>query len=191
MIPCPSCGTRNRRGSKYCYRCGQRLDVAFDVSCPACERLNPGGSAFCAFCGAAIAESLPAREPEGVAQPAQPVREPLAAALGEVEPGASPQRELPAWLYEESLGQPEMVAPSSAASSTSETSPLLEESKYLRDIPGALPKTDGWLASVVQPEVEEGGDQAQPSKSKARTGCLAWVWLALLGGLSLLVMGRV
>lgn len=191
MIPCPSCGTRNRRGSKYCYRCGQCLDVVFDVSCPACDRLNPGGSAFCAFCGAAIAGSLPATERVGLAQPAQPAREPLAGELGEVEPDASPQRELPAWLYEESLVQPEKIAPSSPASSTSEERPLLEESKYLRDIPGALPKTEGWLSSALQPEVEEGGNQAQPSKSRARTGCLTWVWLALLGGLWLVVMARV
>jgi len=192
MIPCPSCGTRNRRGSKYCYRCGQRLDVAFDVSCPACDRLNPGGSAFCAFCGAKILASLPAKQPVVSVEPViaeQPVpvaQEPVEGPAEGVELPARAQRELPPWLYEEATKQSEKAP----APPTPATRRPLDQSKYLGDIPGALPKTAGWLSPKPQPEIQPAADQTPPPKPKAQSGCLTLALLAVSGVLVLVLASR-
>ena len=189
MIPCPSCGTRNRRGSKYCYRCGQRMDIVFDVSCPACDRLNPVGSTFCAFCGVQIPALLPAGGPvvaEGpaVAERAAPMpQESLESQPERVEPAVEPQRELPPWLYEESGAQPETAAVPSTVSPPPAAELPSGGSKYLSDIPGALPKTEGWLASV-KPAV----NQVPQSNRKARAGCWTLALLALSGAVALVLM---
>ena len=169
MIICPRCGTRNRRGSRYCYHCGQRLDIAFDVSCPACDRLNPGGSVFCAFCGTKIATSL--RAESAAAEPATPgVRQPLESRPECAESAAAPRRELPPWLYE----QPD-AAPGG-------------HSKYLNDIPGALPRTEGWLSSVPKPGGKPVADAMPEPKTSTHRGCLLLPLLALLGALGLALM---
>ena len=188
MIPCPSCSTRNRRGSKYCYRCGQRLDIAFDVSCPACDRLNPVGSTFCAFCGAQIPTRLRADESAAVehpatAEPAAPVpQEPPASQPEGVPPVSQVRPELPPWLYEESGTQPEVATVARTLSSPSAAEPPPGESKYLSDIPGALPKTDGWLS------LKSAAQQAPPSKPKARAGCWTLALLALSGAVALVLV---
>jgi hypothetical protein len=192
MIPCPSCGVRNRRGSKYCYRCGQRLDVAFDVSCPACDRLNPAGSAFCAFCGAAIASVLPAvgsavaEEPSVARQPEEAPHSPLDSKPPSVEPVAEPQRELPSWLYEQADERSAAGSATSAGSPTSTAEPPLAQGKYLDDIPGALPKTEGWLSSVVKSE-KPAETQSPQSKPKGLAGCLTLALAALLAAAGLVL----
>ena len=188
MIPCPSCGTRNRRGSKYCYRCGQLLDIVFDVSCPACDRLNPRGSAFCAFCGVKLAVSFSPGEPAVAERPAQMVQEPHERVPKNAEPTATPQRELPPWLYEQPVGHPEAAALPSDVPSPSAAEPLPEQSKYLNDIPGALPQTQGWLSSVPKPEVKPTVTQAPQSKAKTRKGCLTLVLPVLLAAVGLILM---
>jgi len=183
MIPCPSCGTRNRRGSKYCYSCGERLDVAFDVSCPTCDRLNPGGSAFCAFCGAKIPVSpafVAPVAPELSAVTERPelvARQHLEGEVGNVGPIVEPQHGLPSWLYEDSVQQPEAaaVAVRSNLPSSSVAKGSLEQSRYLSDIPGALPQTRGWLSSVPKPRGKPAASRVPESKPEARNGCLTLV----------------
>jgi len=213
MIACPSCGTRNRRGSKYCYCCGQPLDVVFNVSCPACDRLNPGGSAFCAFCGARIVGPAPAAEPDmkqpaAAEQLARATPEPLPSAPKDVEPlappntrdavaappntrdavAARPQRELPHWLYEQPAEHPEVEALPPGGSLRAAAEPTHEQSKYLSDIPGALPKTEGWMSSVPAPRGKPVGAQAPRSKRKTQGGCLMLPLLALLGVIGLVLV---
>ena len=192
MIPCPSCGTRNRRGSKYCYRCGQRLDIVFNVSCPACDRLNPGGSAFCAFCGAKLSVSFPPGEPAVAEQPAQMVQEPLESEPKSAEPAATPQRELPPWLYERAAKGPEAVTPSPAVSAAPLAEPAVEvrRSKYLRDIPDALSGTDAWLSSAQKQETSKPAaatGQTPDSKPESRRGCLGLPLLVMLWLIGLLL----
>jgi hypothetical protein len=227
MIPCPSCGTPNRRGSKYCYCCGQPLDIIFNVSCPACDRLNPGGSAFCAFCGAKIVGPPPAAQPAVAEQPAQAAHEPRKERGMEYRPrtsepknvkpaalptppippitrdavAARPQRELPPWLYEQPVEHPphkergiehrEVEAPLPHAAPRAVAKPPLEQSRYLSDIRGALPKTEGWLSSVHKPGGKPVADEAPQPKPKVQGGCLTLPLLALLGAIALVLVSGV
>src|SRR6516164_9198096 len=49
-MECPSCGTANLEGKKFCGKCGTPLPVR----CAACGAENPPGNKFCADCGAAL-----------------------------------------------------------------------------------------------------------------------------------------
>jgi uncharacterized membrane protein YvbJ len=46
-VTCPSCGTSNAVGAKFCSECGTR----FATSCPACGAVNLPGAKFCSECG--------------------------------------------------------------------------------------------------------------------------------------------
>ena len=128
MMKCPYCGTLNRKGSKYCSKCGQRLDTLSAV-CPACTKANPRGSAFCGFCGASL--RLPDGQDVAPAPGARLTQEP-------VEEG------LPPWLYEASEER-RPVREQAAAAPTAAT--VAEGGKYLRDIENGLPDTEAWLSS--------------------------------------------
>src|SRR5436309_2409218 len=47
---CPSCGTENREGRKFCAECGSALAPA----CPVCGAANEPGERFCGECGTAL-----------------------------------------------------------------------------------------------------------------------------------------
>jgi class 3 adenylate cyclase/tetratricopeptide (TPR) repeat protein len=47
---CPSCGTENQAGAKFCVECGTALAVA----CPSCGTPHAPGQRFCAECGASL-----------------------------------------------------------------------------------------------------------------------------------------
>ena len=47
MTVCPSCKAQVPQGSKFCNRCGAKLDV----TCPACGAVLAAGSLFCSECG--------------------------------------------------------------------------------------------------------------------------------------------
>src|SRR5689334_22320463 len=53
---CPSCGTENRPGAKFCVECGTALTLA----CPSCSSPYEAGQRFCAECGTALAEAAAA-----------------------------------------------------------------------------------------------------------------------------------
>ncbi len=72
-MDCPSCGTRNEAGAKFCINCG----AAQSRSCDACGHENPSAANFCANCGSALlasTESAAARAAAPVAA-AGPVAE--------------------------------------------------------------------------------------------------------------------
>ena len=50
-MTCPSCGTSNAPGAKFCSECGTR----FATSCPACGAVNLPGAKFCSECGTSVA----------------------------------------------------------------------------------------------------------------------------------------
>ena len=47
MVNCPSCGTANESGRKFCGECGASLAL----TCPACGAANAPGTKFCGECG--------------------------------------------------------------------------------------------------------------------------------------------
>ncbi len=53
---CPSCGTENDAGRKFCGECGTSLARL----CPSCGTPNPPGTKFCGECGTALIESAAA-----------------------------------------------------------------------------------------------------------------------------------
>ena len=56
-MTCPSCGTENREGRKFCSECGTPLAT----SCPACGAANEPGEKFCGECGKALGAQAPSQ----------------------------------------------------------------------------------------------------------------------------------
>lgn len=52
-ITCPSCGTANPAGTKFCGGCGTKLEMPAPAPnlCPACSAEVPAGNRFCPQCG--------------------------------------------------------------------------------------------------------------------------------------------
>ena len=173
MISCPNCGTLNRKGSKYCSNCGQRLEIVSDIACPSCDRLNPVDSTLCWFCGASLMPSALAAEGDrGVQQPSQPQGEVIESEPESIEPTKAPRRELPSWLYQ-STAQPETPSPPTAVPPSLPAQPPAEEerSKYLRGIRGVLPSADAWLlASLKRAVGEPTSDSGETTKLEPQPG---------------------
>jgi class 3 adenylate cyclase/tetratricopeptide (TPR) repeat protein len=53
IVNCPSCGTSNEAGRKFCGECGTRLSAA----CPSCGTANPPGTKFCGECGTPLTDA--------------------------------------------------------------------------------------------------------------------------------------
>src|SRR5262249_50259064 len=53
-MKCPSCGSDNREGAKFCGECAAPLAVT--LACPSCGTANPKGRKFCDSCGQPLAE---------------------------------------------------------------------------------------------------------------------------------------
>jgi len=142
MISCPYCATPNRKGSKYCCNCGQRLGADASIVCPSCRELNPPRSAYCSTCGGALLNSTNAQEGD-----AEPLED-----RGKGPDDATPHgRELPAWLRPHLDVHRQESGPSSAAPvPPSEEIPAEQGSKYLQDIRGTLQRADRWLLSLEE-----------------------------------------
>ena len=54
-MTCPSCGTDNRAGRKFCSNCG----VVLARTCPSCGAANEPGDRFCGECGSALEAGAP------------------------------------------------------------------------------------------------------------------------------------
>lgn len=54
---CPSCGSTNPAGQKFCGNCGNSM--VSGVTCPGCGSLNPVGQKFCGECGAKLSNKCP------------------------------------------------------------------------------------------------------------------------------------
>jgi hypothetical protein len=164
MIECAHCGTQNRKGSKFCSNCGQRLDIVPDGVCGTCSRLSPPGSAFCQFCGAALPAADPPRlqGPAGAGAKSQqlcgasgpaPLGETAAAVpeatipseLSELRQSAGQDsgkglaRRVPSWLYGAKSGA--AVAPIPNV----EPDHAQSKNKYLEGIGDVLVPAEAWL----------------------------------------------
>jgi len=54
VVSCPSCGTSNTGGARFCHNCGASLAPP-TVECPSCHTANPAGVKFCSSCGTSLA----------------------------------------------------------------------------------------------------------------------------------------
>jgi len=86
-VICPSCGTDNREGRKFCAECG----TPFALSCGTCGATNAPGEKFCGECGAA----LEAKAGDGAVAPA---------ASRAAEPAATAERRLVSVLFADLVG---------------------------------------------------------------------------------------
>ena len=68
---CPSCGTENPEGKKFCGDCGNQLALA----CPACGSPNPPDKRFCSECGAKLGGDSQAKASPPTAREAAPTAE--------------------------------------------------------------------------------------------------------------------
>src|SRR5262245_58441926 len=115
MIYCPSCGTANRDGSRFCNECGTKLPTMTSSLCPTCGRPNPPHSLFCENCGTRLIASLaedqdepetaaPAKQgPKGISLPTKPAAaegEPAPEPPGSEKPAESmtPDEEVSDWM---------------------------------------------------------------------------------------------
>ncbi len=60
---CPSCGTENRPGAKFCMECGAGLAAG----CPSCGTINPPGAKFCSECATPLVAGTRPASPGAVA----------------------------------------------------------------------------------------------------------------------------
>ena len=91
-MTCPSCGTSNVAGAKFCVECGTRLARG----CPSCGATNPPGAKFCLECGA--------RQADGAASPAaQPPASPTAGPQPP-SPGPATERRVVSILFADLVG---------------------------------------------------------------------------------------
>jgi hypothetical protein len=172
MVGCPDCGTLNRKGSKYCSNCGQRLDTVSALHCPSCDGANPPGSTSCEFCGASLRPAAGGTEDDTSAQ--QPLESPEESALCAPkiqEPVMSHRPELPSWLIEGPAEEPQKPDLSGGAPSTVSVEPGVEQkgNKYLRGIPGVLPSGDAWLPScTAYARLEDSKSRPRPDNGGTR-----------------------
>jgi membrane protease subunit (stomatin/prohibitin family) len=56
VVVCPSCGSQNPEGNKFCAQCGGSLQPK-GAKCPSCGTENPAANKFCSNCGKSMAPS--------------------------------------------------------------------------------------------------------------------------------------
>ncbi len=126
MIYCPSCGTANRDGSRFCNECGTKLPTMTSSLCPTCGTPNPPHTIFCEKCGARLIPSLAEESeeseahapsavvPKGLSLPTKSTTEPEPAVPAPV-PDQPPKPVVPALPVEEDLPDWLQVVQSAAA----------------------------------------------------------------------------
>ncbi|WP_108516550.1 adenylate/guanylate cyclase domain-containing protein [Bradyrhizobium algeriense] len=67
-MECPSCGSANQDGSRFCGNCGSPLQQC----CGACGRENPSGNSYCSNCGAPLIGAAFQERSSAVGTPARP-----------------------------------------------------------------------------------------------------------------------
>jgi class 3 adenylate cyclase len=95
VVTCPSCGTENRPGAKFCSECATPLAVA----CPTCGTTNQPGAKFCSECATAL---LPMARPASAWPAGASTPGPVRAPAGGPEAGA--ERRLVSVLFADLVG---------------------------------------------------------------------------------------
>ena len=91
---CPTCGTENQSGAKFCVECGTKLAAP----CPTCGTANQPGAKFCVECGTNLTGAAP---PSPRAQ--------ADAAPSSAQPGPGAERRLVSVLFADLVGSTTMA----------------------------------------------------------------------------------
>jgi hypothetical protein len=165
MIGCPYCGTMNRKGSRYCSKCGERLDTVPSTRCPSCNAPNLSSNEYCAFCGGSL--NVGYEEPETSIPPGIPAGEPTGEAeieeaeIEQAEPEARAVEEIPSWLYNLPTDEEEVIVSAATGPALPEQEEP-EHNRYLQDIGGAFPKKDGWVSQSLARHLATARKQGEP-----------------------------
>jgi len=160
MIGCPYCGTLNRKGSRYCSKCGERLDTVPSTRCPSCNAPNLSSNEFCTFCGVALNAAY--EESDVPTPPSMPTSAPtVETEIAEGEMEASEATTLPSWLYGPPADEEDIMAPAAVSSALPQQEEP-EPNRYLRDIGGVFPKRDGWLSQSLARHLSRDRSQDEP-----------------------------
>ena len=174
MIYCPSCGTANRDGSKFCNGCGHDLGESQGIQCPMCGAANAHDDVFCADCGARLAPVDEGADKRP--QPATPIDDELRSSDQTIEP--DDDTELPEWLArlrgaaqrEEGAVEAEDLPRDEVASEEPEwvaSQPADDDQPTIvQEEEGAAPaeSPDDWLARLRQAAAGEQDQVAPPSE---------------------------
>jgi hypothetical protein len=146
----------NRKGSRYCSSCGERLDTVPSTHCPSCNAPNLASREYCAFCGASLE---PPAEPSEVGVPTPASAEETFVEEAESEPLDA--EALPDWLYDLSDEEEAVAVPEAEGAAVPEQKGL-EPNRHLQGISGVLPSIDGWLARSLERHLAVASDSDEP-----------------------------
>jgi hypothetical protein len=179
MLYCPSCGTANRDGSRFCNNCGHKLPSKTGIMCPMCGHMNPADNVYCDNCKARLVPAAPGAPPAappggaaaapaapiktGLSLPTKPSEEaaPSPAEPQPVEPEAEPE---PDWLVRLRAAAPRPAeTPSEEALPTVEPQPASpdEMPEWMHPTESEVPD---WFQRLSEPAPSS---QAAPEPTEA------------------------
>ena len=181
MLYCPSCGTANRDGSRFCNSCGHKLPSKTGIMCPMCGHMNPADNVYCDNCKARLVPAAPGAPPvappsdaaaastapikKGLSLPTKPSEEatPSPSEPQPIEPEAEPE---PDWLVRLRAAAPgPSVTPSEEAPGPVEPQPTspAEMPDWMRPTEGEVPD---WFQRLSEPAPAP-STQAAPEPTEA------------------------
>ncbi|HLX35718.1 MAG TPA: adenylate/guanylate cyclase domain-containing protein [Candidatus Limnocylindrales bacterium] len=100
MITCPTCGTENESGRKFCGECGTKLAAV----CPSCGTANAATARFCGECGTPLAGAPSPASSAGAAPATRPAAAPATAPAVGVGTTPVAERRLVSILFADLVG---------------------------------------------------------------------------------------
>ncbi len=166
MLYCPSCGTANRDGSRFCNNCGHKLPSKTGIMCPMCGHTNPAENVYCDNCKARLVPAAPGAPPvappsgaaaapaapikKGLSLPTKPSEEatPSPSEPQPIEPEAEPE---PDWLVRLRAAAPrpsETPSEESPQAVEPQPAPPAEMPEWMRPTEGEVPD---WFQRLSEP----------------------------------------
>jgi len=143
MNRCATCGAVNPEGSRFCSKCGARLDASSDsIRCPMCGAANPPDNLYCDKCGARLVPMTAAAGPEAA--------EPAPSPVGGFDLSAAPREEEPEDVAEQpgAEGEQDWLAQLRASA--------LPEAEELEEVAESVEADEGpdWLGDLGPIDLE-------------------------------------
>ena len=171
MNYCPSCGTANRDGSRFCNECGHKLPSKTGIVCPMCSHMNPAENVYCDNCKARLVPvaTTPPAAPAGAAatSAAAPIRKPLSLPTKPSEESSAEEPSVEAPPAAESEEPDWLVRLRAAAPKPSELKHAPPpEPAGSEDIPDWMKPAEGevpdWFQRLAEPSAGASGPTSSP-----------------------------